>query len=71
MKDWQEVESSKRDPLKKQLKSYRGGQFKNIIQATDYLVFFISKGLKLEDLSDFEMKLLEKRYGSELDFLFG
>jgi len=64
MKGWTVVSNKKKD-FKKELKNYENGKFKNIIEATDYLIFSISKGQSINELTSFQISLLHKRYGEK------
>lgn len=55
--------TNQRNTIKKKLRYYQGGRFKNLIEATDHLVFSIYKGFAIEDLSEFQVELLTKRFG--------
>ena len=63
---WTSVKSSKDNKsknLKKELKNYEDGMFNSLSEATDHLIFSISKGLNVNTLTDFQISLLIWKHG--------
>lgn len=50
--------------LEKELSSYGDGRYRSVEEACDNLMFNVSGGLPVEDLSGYEVMLLEDRYGA-------